>query len=62
MQTRRRAAQALFVSSIFTVPVPFFMLFVVALVPLACTVTWFVRPLPGAAFNGEGGSAIVKQR
>jgi hypothetical protein len=37
---RRRSTWALFVASVFVVPIPYCVLFIVGWVPLACTVAW----------------------
>jgi|SRR5579862_5501335 len=42
--SRRRATRILFAASVFVVPMPFFILFDLGLVPLAFTVIWFLRP------------------
>jgi len=44
--SRRRVTRVLFAAMVFVVPMPFSMLFIVGLVPLACTVAWFLRPVP----------------
>ena len=55
----RRATRVLFTAMVFVVPMPFFWLFVVWLVPLACTIPLFLSLLPVAPFKAESGGAFV---
>jgi hypothetical protein len=57
--TDRRVTRALFAAMVFVVPAPFFMLFVVGWVPLACTIAKLLPLLAVAPFTGEFGVVIV---
>ena len=57
--SRRRVTRVLFTAMVFLVPATFFWLFVVWLVPLACTIPLFLSLLPVAPFKGEVVGRIV---
>ena len=57
--SRRRVTRVLFAAMVFVVPAPFFWLFVIWLVPLACASATVLRLLVVAPFSGEVGGAIV---
>jgi len=56
--TDRRVTRALFAAMVFVVPMPFYMLFIIGWVPLACTIAKFLPLLVVALLGGGFGAAI----
>ena len=54
-----RVTRVLFAAMVFLVPAPFFWLFVVWFIPLACTIPLFLSVLPVAPFSGDAAGRIV---